>query len=127
MAELRIVAGLALLFLSACGKSPVPACPDPASVTPPTIGTAFVTNLTARLALGDRENTISEAITAIRQRDPSLDATTITDILVAADCPNALAKSDNEPDADRARIAAFRAQVDQLLKGPPPPQGEPEG
>lgn len=121
MADIRIAGGLALLLLAACGKSPVPACPDPASVAPPTIGAAFVTNLTTRLALGDRENTIAEAITALRKRDPSLDSTTITDILIAADCPNALAKSDNEPDADRARIAAFRAQVAQLLTGPPVP------
>ena len=110
------VALVALLLLGACGQSSKQlTCPDPSSVAPPSIGAAFVNNLTTRLAGPDRENSITEAIGEIHRRDPSLDATAVTNILVAADCPNVMAQPDHDANADRARIAVFRAQVDQLL------------
>ncbi|WP_066801312.1 hypothetical protein [Sphingomonas soli] len=115
MTRFPIVTGLALM-LGGCGHTPSPAaCPDPGAVAPPSIGTAFVKDLTGRLAGPDRENTIAEAVAEIHRRDPSLGSATVTNILIGADCPNALSRPDHDLEADRARIAGFRAQVDQLL------------
>ena len=116
MTVARKVALVSLLLLGACGQSSTKiTCPDPATVAPPSIGgAAYVSELTGRLAGPDRENSITEALAEIRRRDPSLDSTAVTNILVAADCPNAVAKPDHDAQAVRARIAAFRAQVDQL-------------
>ncbi len=116
MTRMIAAAGLALL-LGGCVQSAAPVqCPDPAAVAPASIGgAAFVAGLSGRLAGPDRENSITEAIGAIHQRDPSLGADRITDILIAADCPVAASRPDNGAAADRARIAGFRAQVDQLL------------
>ena len=105
-----------LLLLGGCGQAASQlTCPDPAGIAPPSIGTAFIADLTGRLAGPDRENSIVEAIAEIHRHDPSLGSATVTNILIAADCPNALARPDRGAAADRARIAGFRAQVDQLL------------
>ncbi len=72
-------------------------------------------DLTTRLAGPDRANSITEAITEIRRRDPAIDADGLTNILIVADCPNALAKPAHDNADDRTRIAAFRAQVEFLL------------
>jgi hypothetical protein len=110
------VAG-SVLLIAGCGEAQTAAqCPDSVDVAPPSIGGAsFVTGLTMRLAGPDRENSISEAIAAMRRADPALDASEITDILIAADCPNVAAQPGGSENADRARIAAFRAQVVELL------------
>ncbi len=74
-----------------------------------------MTGLTGRLAGPDRANTVTEAIAEMHRRDPTIDADGLTNILITADCPNALAKPRHDGDDDRARIAAFRAQVEYML------------
>lgn len=107
--------GFALL-LAGCAQPAAPlTCPDPAAVAPPAIGTPYIHDLTARLAGPDRENSIALAIAEIHARAPVLDSMAVTDILIAADCPNSLAQPDDSDANDRARIAAFRAQVDQII------------
>ena len=109
---------VALLLVAACRQpSEQMTCPDPQTVASPTIGAAFVNGLTGRLAGPDRENMITEALAEIQRRDPTLDKTTIINIMVAAECPNVFAKPDHDPKTMRARIALFRAQVMQLLSG----------
>ena len=111
-----LLATCAALPLCGCGKpAQVVQCPDLAAVTPASIDPALVGGLTARLAGPDRENTITEAVAEIHARDRSLDADAITDILIAADCPNDLARPDHDIAAVRDRTAAFRAEVDQIL------------
>lgn len=107
------------LLLAGCGK-PAPAvqCPVPADVAPASIGAAYVEGLTATLAGPDRENSIAAAIAEMHARDPSIDADTLTDILVAADCPNALARPDRDINAVRDQTNAFRTQVEQVLGKP---------
>lgn len=110
-----LLAGAAL-SLSSCGQSAQALqCPDPASVVPPRIGAAYVAGLTARLAGPDRANSITGAISEMRRLDPAIGADGLTNILIVADCPNALAKPAHDDADDRARIAMFRAQVDYLL------------
>jgi hypothetical protein len=116
MRIMTLTAGCAALSLGGCaGDAPAMQCPDPAAVAPPSIGTSFITGLSARLAGPDRENTIAEAIAEMHRRNPKLGSSVITDVLIAADCPVAAAQPDHDEAADRARIAGFRAQVDQLL------------
>ena len=113
------LAGCAALLLTGCGK-PAPAvqCPIPADVAPASIGAAYVQGLTARLAGPDRENSIALAIAEMHTRDPSIDADTITDILIAADCPNTLARPDHDINAVRDQTNAFRTEVEQVLGKP---------
>lgn len=115
--KMLVFAGGLVLLLAGCGQARTAVqCPDPAEVAPPSIGGAsYVAGLTMRLAGPDRENSISEAIAAMRRADAALDASEITDILIAADCPNVALLPGGSEDAARARIAAFRAQVDALL------------
>lgn len=68
MKRFVLAAGLVLL-IAGCGHARnAVRCPDPADVAPPSIGgTSYVSGLTMRLAGPDRENSISEAIAAIRR------------------------------------------------------------
>jgi hypothetical protein len=112
MRQVSSIAALALL--AGCARAGPPAqCPDLAATVPPSIGAPFVTGLGSRLAGPDRENVIAGAIAEIRRRDPSIGTDGIVDILIAADCPNVLARPEQDINADRDRIAAFRAQVEQ--------------
>ncbi len=105
-----------VVILSACSKATQPVqCPDPTTVVPASVGVSYVAGLTSRLAGPDRANTISEAIAEIHARDPSIDADGLTNILIAADCPNVAAKPGHSGEVDRDQITNFRAQVDQLL------------
>ena len=108
----------ASLFLCSCSPSRPPiACPYPASVAPASIGgPSAVTGLTSRLAGPDRENTIDEAAARFRKRDPSITNSAITDIVIAADCPNMMASGIPDAQAERARISAIRAQVSGILR-----------
>jgi hypothetical protein len=117
---IRIVAVAAVAgALAGCGQQQPQAqiqCPDRSAILPASVGgPAFVQGLTARLAGPDRENTIVWAITEMHRRAPQLGGDVITDVLIAADCPNAIGKPDHSEAADRTRIKEFRAQVDQLL------------
>ena len=110
-----LVTGLALA-LTACGRAPETlTCAAPAGAVPPSIGPDYVAGLTSRLAGPDRANSITEAIGEMRRLDPAIGADGLTNILMIADCPNALASPPADGADDRARIAAFRAQVDTLL------------
>lgn len=71
MTRLTAIMGMRLLMLGGCESKVPPTCPDPAAITPPSIDSEYVTNLTARLAGPDRENSITEAIAEIHTRDPS--------------------------------------------------------
>jgi hypothetical protein len=115
--NMQALAAISLTLLAGCAaRAPALQCGDPGAVAPANVGgAAFVNDLTGRLAGPDRENVIEEAIATIHQREPGLSIDAITDILIAADCPNALSKPYHDANADRARIAAFRAQVDQII------------
>ncbi len=115
MNRILMAAGLTLLLCGCGRRDDGVQCPDVAAVAPASIGVPFVANLTGQYAGPDRETSILEAITQIHQRDPSLDADTITNILIAADCPNALKRPDHDISAVRDSDGAFRAQVDQIL------------
>lgn len=106
---------ISLLF-AAC-TSPAPqACPDSSAVVPPTLGgAAYLRGLTDRLAGGNRENAISEAMADMQQRAPKLTSDERLDILIAADCPNAAASPYRTEASERARIAAFRGEVEQIV------------
>ncbi len=107
----------AALFVCGCSAAPQAQvqCPVLADVAPPAIGSDYLVDLGHRLAGPDRANTIVTAISDMRTRAPTLTADEMTDILIAADCPNANARPDHDIAADRARIAAFRAQVLELM------------
>lgn len=116
MKTLRFATGLILVLAGCTNNAPAAVCPAPADVAPASVGgPAYVADLTQRLASGDRENSITEAIGEIRSKAPELDPTAITDILIAADCPNAAALPDQSEAAVNARIATLRAQVEQIL------------
>ena len=129
--------GICLLVLVGCARAPAPVqCANPTEVAPNSIGGAqFLQGLTAKLAGGDRENTIVEAIGEIRHRDPALTNDAITDIIIAADCPNSAARAGHDDPAVRADLAALRAQVEPLVpqvqisiareEGPNPPKPQP--
>ena len=68
-----------------------------------------------RLAGGDRENTITEAIGEIHRMAPQLDANEITDLLLAADCANAARDESEAPEVTKQRMATLRAQVTALI------------
>ncbi len=87
---------------------------------PPAIGAGYLGGLTGRLAGGDRANSIYEAVFEIHRRVPSIDADGLTNILIAADCPNVRANPALDDAAIRDRIATFRAQVGQALDGNAP-------
>lgn len=117
MKTIMVALCLGLVLAGCANEAPAVECPVPADVAPASIGgAAYVTGLTARLAGDDRENSITEAIGEIRSKAPELGSAAIVDILIAADCPNAVAMPDRSETAVRARIAAFRAQVEQLLQ-----------
>jgi hypothetical protein len=105
------------ILLGSCSPSKLPiACPDPALVAPASIGGASaVTGLTALLNGPDRLNTIKGAAARFRKRDPSITNSVITDIIIAADCPNLMASGVPSAHDERARIAATRAQVTSIL------------
>lgn len=116
MKNLAAMTGLALLLAGCSNSSSPTTCPAAVDVAPASLGgEAFVTGLTRRLAGGDRENSITEAIRQIHDKAPQLDSNAIADILIAADCPNAAALPDQSEAAINARIATFRAQVEALL------------
>lgn len=115
MQRILPAAGLALLLASCSGAADVAQCPDPAAVAPASIGASYVAGLSQQLAGPDRENSITVAIADLHRRDPKLDSTAITNILIAADCAVVSAKPDHDDATDRARVSGFRAQVDQLL------------
>lgn len=106
------------LLLCNCSSSELPiACPDPALVAPTSIGGASaVTGLTGPLAGPDRVNTISGAAARFRKLDPSITNSAITNIIIAADCPNLMASGAPSAKVERARIAAVRAQVSSILR-----------
>jgi hypothetical protein len=105
------------ILLAGCGDVTARVqCPDLSSVAPASIGgAAYVRGLSERLAGPDRENTVTEAVAEIERRGPRLGSDAITNILIAADCPNAAARPNRSEAADRARTAEFRAQVQQIL------------
>lgn len=110
---------LALLgLLIGCGQRSEPACPVIADLVPASVDAAYVSTLTRRLAGDDRENSITEAIAELRRRDPKIAADTITNILIAADCPNVITEPNSEIDHERERVARLRAQVEVLLEPP---------
>ncbi|MES2020040.1 MAG: hypothetical protein V4460_01940 [Pseudomonadota bacterium] len=115
----RIFLGSLALFLGGCSSSKpitVVGCPDAAAVAPASIGGAgYVAGLTGRLGGGNRENVVEEAVKEMRRMDPAISPDAMTNVLIAADCPLAVARPDHDASADRARIAQFRAQIDQIL------------
>jgi len=116
---MRILSLCALLLAGGCAAAPKTQvqCPAFADVAPPAIGSDYLMDLSHRLAGPDRANTVTTAVADMRSRVPTLTADEMTDILIAADCPNAIAGPDHDLAADRARIAAFRAQA-MTLMGP---------
>lgn len=107
----------ALPLAGGCGAAPRTQvqCPAFADVAPAAIGSDYLADLSHRLAGPDRANTVATAVADMRGRAPTLTADELTDILIAADCPNAIARPDHGIAADRARIAAFRAQVMTIM------------
>lgn len=104
------------LLLAACSAPAPQACPVAASVVPPALGgDAYLRGLTDRLAGTDRENAITEAVSDMEQRAPTLTSEERIDILIAADCPNAAASPYRTEVSERARIAAFRSEVNQIV------------
>lgn len=116
---MMVTATAAASLLTGCAASAPQArneCPDPWAVAPPSVAdAAYMEGLTERLAGPDRENTIVQAIGEVHRRAPQAGNDTITNILIAADCPNVARKPDHSEAAERDRIAGFRAQVDQIL------------
>ena len=108
------------LLLALCSCSAPKAqvqCPAFVDVAPAAIPSDYLEDLSQRLAGPDRANTVVTAVADMQKRAPTLTPDEMTDILIAADCPNAAAKPDHDIAADRARIAAFRAQVNTLMSG----------
>ncbi len=118
---MRALPLFALLMASGCAAEPAQKaqCPAFADVAPPMIGADYLEDLSHRLAGPDRANTVVTAVADIRTRAPNLSADEVTDILIAADCPNAAAKPMHDLAAERANIAAFRAQVLTLMAPTP--------
>ncbi len=114
---MRILPLCVLLLAGGCATAPKAQvqCPAFADVAPPAIGSDYLEGLSQRLAGPDRANTVATAVADMRTRAPTLTADQMTDILIAADCPNAIARPNHDLAADRARIAAFRAQVMTLM------------
>lgn len=105
----------ALLLTAGCGRQAESAtCPSARDLAPSSVPAGYLDDLTARLAGPDRENSISEAVARMHRTAPQLTASEVTDILIAADCPNT-STSDDDVASMRARIAEFRGQVDVLM------------
>lgn len=106
----------ALFFLAACTSPPPLPCPDASAVVPAVLGgDAYFRGLTDRLGGTDRENTITEALADMQKRAPTLTSDERIDILIAADCPNAAASPYRTEASERARIAAFRGEIGQIV------------
>lgn len=105
-------------LLCSCNLSKPPiACPDPALVAPASIGGASaVTGLTSPLSGPGRENTIKEAAARFRKRDSRITNSEITNIIIAADCPNLMASGAPSAQEKRARISVVRAQVTSVVR-----------
>jgi hypothetical protein len=107
----------ALLLFGCSQHQPPVSCPDLTAVVPASLGGAkAVAGLTARLAGPDRENVIDETATRFRRQDPAITNDTIINIMIAADCPNVIAKGVPDARAERARIATIRNQVVRIIK-----------
>jgi hypothetical protein len=88
----------------------------PGLVAPASIGGAgAVTALTPRLAGGDWENAVDEAAYRFRKEDPTITPDAIIDIIIAADCPNLIAGTVPDAEAERARVATIRHRVTAIL------------
>src|SRR5690606_4043497 len=113
----RIPAVLVLLALAGgCSNNPAEtSCAVATDIAPSTISPRYIADLTVRLAGGDRENTITEAVGRIHTLAPHLDADEIADILIGADCVNATRGQSQDPAVAKQRMATLRAQVETLL------------
>ena len=110
------IALVAALLVSGCSSEKHEAnCTIASDIAPSSISPGYIADLTMRLAGGDRENTISEAVSQIHQKAPEMDADEIADILIAADCANAAQGQSEDPAVTKQRLATFRAQVVTLL------------
>ena len=110
------IALLAITLASGCSSDKhETSCTIAADIAPASISPGYIADLTMRLAGGDRENAITEAVAQIHQKAPELDADEIADILIAADCANAARGQSEDPAVTKQRLATFRAQVVTLL------------
>jgi len=116
MVRLSFLLVCPVLLWGCAPRRPPISCPDPGLVAPPAIGGAkAITSLTPLLAGGNWENEVDEAAARFRRADPSISADAVLDVMIAADCPNLVARGVPDARTERDRVATIRERVATIL------------